>query len=163
MSAHSVLRILAAAVVLAAARHYFHRVPSLPARLRAGTVRLRRAESFQAIAPLFAWSRLAVFLTAYLAVITIGYPEAIQFRVSHNEAANLPARWDAGWYLGIAQSGYYYDRRINGQQNVAFFPALPLAMRAAVPPECSPVVPSTIRSCASRHPPTWRGPASSSA
>lgn len=37
-------------------------------------------------------------------------------------------QYDAGWYIGIAESGYFY---IPGQQSsVAFFPAFPLAVRA---------------------------------
>jgi hypothetical protein len=131
MSAHSALELLGAFLVLAGGRHYLRPVPSLPVRVHTGIARLLRSEWFRATAPTFVWSRLAVFLTAYLAVITIGYPTEIRFRVSTNEAANLPARWDAGWYLGIAQSGYRYDPRTRGQQNVAFFPAFPLATRAA--------------------------------
>jgi len=37
-------------------------------------------------------------------------------------------QYDAGWYIGIAENGYFY---IPGQQSsVAFFPAFPLAVRA---------------------------------
>ena len=39
-------------------------------------------------------------------------------------------RWDAGWYIGIAESGYSYWGNLSRQSNVAFFPAYPLAMRA---------------------------------
>lgn len=40
------------------------------------------------------------------------------------------ARWDSDWYLAIAVDGYHY---IPGQQSpVAFFPAYPLLVRAAV-------------------------------
>ena len=53
-------------------------------------------------------------------------------RVSSYEWVNLPIRWDAGWYLGIAVNGYNYDpnARPTTQQNIAFFPAYPMAMRA---------------------------------
>jgi hypothetical protein len=37
------------------------------------------------------------------------------------------ARWDAGWYYGIAAQGYEY--RGEGRNNLAFFPAYPLLMR----------------------------------
>ncbi len=129
ISAHSSLRLLVIAAVLVAARHYLRRSPSLPARLSGAVSRFRRAESVRAIALAFLWNRAAVLLTAYLAVVTVGYPTEIRFRVSHNEFANLPARWDAGWYLGIAQQGYRYNSRSRGQQNVAFFPAFPVVMR----------------------------------
>jgi hypothetical protein len=63
----------------------------------------------------------------------VGYePQPGRFRLSHNELWNLPARFDAGWYLGIARRGYRYDPALRErQQNIAFFPAFPLAMRVA--------------------------------
>jgi hypothetical protein len=39
------------------------------------------------------------------------------------------ARWDSGWYVGIARDGYKFVA--GGRSNLAFFPAYPLAMRAA--------------------------------
>jgi hypothetical protein len=47
-----------------------------------------------------------------------------------NALSTLPPRWDAGWYLGIASEGYRWHDRTDIQQNVVFFPAFPLAMRA---------------------------------
>jgi hypothetical protein len=38
------------------------------------------------------------------------------------------ARWDAGWYLSIAERGYWFDP--DGPSNVAFFPLLPLLIKA---------------------------------
>ena len=44
---------------------------------------------------------------------------------------NLPLRFDARWYLQISMSGYHYDPMlpVSRQQNIVFFPALPLLMR----------------------------------
>ena len=126
LTVHSAFRLLLLAALLSAIRHYFRRTPSLLSRVRDGLRRLWRSESFRAIAPSFAWSRAAVFMVAYLSVITIGYPTKILFRVSDNEMVNLPARWDAGWYLGIAREGYRYDPLSRHQQNVAFFPMYPM-------------------------------------
>ncbi len=39
-------------------------------------------------------------------------------------------RWDALWYLSVAEIGYRADPKLPIQQNVAFFPAFPLAVRA---------------------------------
>ena len=79
-------------------------------------------------------SRLMVLAVGYLGVALIGYPDKLDppNRVSSYEWVNLPIRWDAGWYLGIALNGYDYDpnARPTAQQNVAFFPAYPMAMRA---------------------------------
>ena len=36
-------------------------------------------------------------------------------------------RFDSGWYLGIARSGYSYA--VGGRSNIAFFPVYPLLMR----------------------------------
>jgi hypothetical protein len=38
------------------------------------------------------------------------------------------ARWDSGWYVGIARDGYKFVE--DGRSNLAFFPAYPLSMRA---------------------------------
>lgn len=39
------------------------------------------------------------------------------------------ARWDSGWYVGIARDGYRWVE--GGRSNLAFFPAYPMAMRYA--------------------------------
>jgi hypothetical protein len=38
-------------------------------------------------------------------------------------------RWDAGWYLNIAEYGYTYDGDPTHEQNVVFFPLYPLTCR----------------------------------
>jgi hypothetical protein len=43
------------------------------------------------------------------------------------------ARWDSGWYIGIAESGYMLPPKAFGQEtNHAFFPLYPLLMRAVM-------------------------------
>jgi hypothetical protein len=77
-----------------------------------------------------AWcSRIAVLVTAYFAVLTIGLSKDVGFKVSADPVMNLPARYDAGWYVGIALGGYYFQGRFDRQQNIVFFPAYPFAMR----------------------------------
>lgn len=74
--------------------------------------------------------RLVVLYATYVGVVVIGYPEgAPPFRMSSNEFRNLFGRWDAGWYIGIAESGYNYWGNLTRQSNIAFFPAYPFAMR----------------------------------
>jgi len=78
-------------------------------------------------------SRLAVLLVGVLAVTTAG-PSASRFpfRVSTNAIENLPARFDAGWYLSIARQGYDWNDTLRGHRNAfAFLPAFPAAMRVA--------------------------------
>ena len=78
-------------------------------------------------------TRVAVLLAGLAAAVSIGYEmRPDRFRLSHNELWALPGRFDAGWYLGIARRGYHWNPAADGhQQNVAFFPAFPIAMRAA--------------------------------
>jgi hypothetical protein len=49
-----------------------------------------------------------------------------------SELRNLPSRFDARWYLQIATDGYKYDPQApsTSQQNIVFFPAYPMAIRA---------------------------------
>ena len=77
-------------------------------------------------------TRPAIFFVGYLAIFMFGYAGgAAPFRMSPNEVVNLPVRWDAGWYLDIVINGYSFkpnEPRL--QQNIVFFPAYPMAMRA---------------------------------
>ena len=127
ISAPARLLFLFAAIV--AIRHAAH--PETPLHRR---LLLRRAsgaeESPSRIARGALLSRLAVLVVGFLAVITIGLNEKVGFTLSPDPAFNLVARFDAGWYSGIAMGGYYFEGRWDRQQNVAFFPAFPMLMRA---------------------------------
>lgn len=131
LTAHSAARLLVLAAIVAAARHWLHPRPSILTRVLEAGRRTLAGETARTVLPPFLWSRLGVLAAAYLAVVAFGFPSVVEFRISRNEFANLPARWDAGWYLGLAQDGYRYDPAIPGQQNPAFFPAFPLATRLA--------------------------------
>jgi hypothetical protein len=126
-------RMLLWAVVLGVFRHLvFPRHPiysDLPARLRALS---RTAEVRTAFSALVA-TRPAILFVGYMAIFMIGFPnKQPPWRVTENEFGNLPARWDVGWYLGIAVDGYSFSPQVKatgGQQNIVFFPALPMLMR----------------------------------
>jgi hypothetical protein len=123
-------RVLLAALLLTSLRHWFVRRPALPERLVEAARHAHGSEAVRAVWPVAIGSRAAVAVVGLLAVFLVGYPQgAPPFRVSKNELINLPARWDAGWYLTIAQVGYRWDRRSRGQQNIAFFPAYPMLIR----------------------------------
>jgi hypothetical protein len=78
----------------------------------------------------FAATRPLVFAVGLLAVVTFGFPATRgELRVSNDPLINLPARFDAGWYGGIAVDGYSWQRTFGPQQEIAFFPALPLLSR----------------------------------
>lgn len=133
VSVTSPARLLAAALVVAGVRHWLHPRPSLLSRALSATTRLTSSVHWRAVWPAFAVTRATVLVVGLLAVLTIGYPTPEPpFRVSTNEAINLPARWDAGWYIGIASTGYQWHRSsATRQQNIAFFPAFPLLTRVA--------------------------------
>ncbi len=83
--------------------------------------------------PLVAATRIGVLLVGLMAVYAIGYPNGRPpIRVAEGEVGNLPARFDAGWYLSIATTGYeYLPNRFDRQQNLVFFPAFPALMHMA--------------------------------
>jgi Mannosyltransferase (PIG-V) len=93
-----------------------------------------RAAASLAFAPWLA-TRLGVLVAGYAAARVIGYDpppvERAVWRESSNLLLNLPARWDAFWYLDIARHGYQWDPRVAYQQNVVFFPAYPSLIAAA--------------------------------
>ena len=47
-----------------------------------------------------------ILFVGYLAVFMFGYREGgAPWKIAANEFVNLQARWDAGWYLGVAIDG----------------------------------------------------------
>jgi len=121
--------LLGAAV--AAVRHALIPRPTLAARISGWMTGLTSLESWRAAWPPFLISRAGVLVVGVLALLTIGIrPDAPPLRVADNDLVNLPLRWDAGWYLSVARIGYMWTPRdVGRQQNVAFFPAFPMAMR----------------------------------
>jgi len=128
---HGSARVLFLAVALAAVRHAAHPGDPLHRRLL-HAFRSGSGDSPGGIARAAAASRLAVLIAGYFAVVTVGPdPAMVGFRLSSDTMVDLPSRFDAGWYGGIALDGYSFQGRFDRQQNVAFFPAFPLLMRAA--------------------------------
>jgi hypothetical protein len=123
-------QILFAAIGVIAARHAACPRPWFGASLGRWRRRLDQrpyaASAFRA----FVCTRPLVFLIGYLAVVSIGFPpRPVGFSLSPDPLANLPSRFDAGWYGGIARNGYQWDNRFDRQRNIAFFPAMPMLMR----------------------------------
>ena len=115
-----------------AIRHWFVRQHPLPARIWRAMVALWRSKDLRAVLPVHLATRGGVLAVGFLAILLIGIPQdaTARWRLYRNEFLNLPARWDAGWYLSIANEGYTWDRSLaESQQNIAFFPALPLIVR----------------------------------
>lgn len=120
------------ALALMAFRHWRAPRPHLVQRIWEALGAARR-RPYADIVRIWAVSRFGVVIAGAVAVLIIGRPPTMEYRVSNDLLADLPGRWDAGWYAAIAQEGYR-DRARAGeraQQAVAFFPAYPMLLRAA--------------------------------
>ena len=129
----SPFRLLLFAAAIVVARHVLVQQPSMFRSLREAIVGWARSAPLRTAGLVAAGTRPVMFAVGYLTVIMLGYaPGAQPFHDFENELLNLPLRWDAGWYLGIATTGYsYIDSAGPGaQQNIVFFPAYPLIVRA---------------------------------
>jgi hypothetical protein len=132
VSMTSWLRPLAIAIVLAAVRHWRFPRPHLPARLAMELARAWRSPGVREALPIVLSTRAAVLLAGFLAIALFGYRPNVEvpWRIYEHEFWNLPARWDTGWYLGVASDGYAWNPgRPTQQQNIAFFPLYPMLMR----------------------------------
>jgi hypothetical protein len=126
VSVTSPARLALLALMVASIRHVMYRRPSLPEWL--WSVRPHRPQTLSTTARVWAASRISVIVVGYFAVVTIGFPHDPPYKLWDGVFMNLPARWDAGWYLDIAANGYRWGGVGSTQANVAFFPAFPLAM-----------------------------------
>ncbi|MEP7116468.1 MAG: mannosyltransferase family protein [Acidobacteriota bacterium] len=130
VSVTSWYRTAALALGLLALRHWWQPSPSMATRLWDGWRRWRASPVTRATWPIVVATRIGVLVVGLMAIYAVGYPEGrAPIRVADGEVANLPARFDAGWYLTIATHGYeYLPGRLDRQQNLVFFPAFPLLM-----------------------------------
>jgi hypothetical protein len=80
------------------------------------------------IGVVFALSRLVIL--AAIAVSPWAITPAMSQRWNLDDPLLRPLfRWDAGWYLNIAQHGYSYNGSPARQQNIVFLPLYPLTCR----------------------------------
>src|SRR5262245_59941519 len=73
--------------------------------------------------------RLAVFAAGLIAIAAIGHAPNMG-PPPPGELAYLPARWDASWYIGVANGGYRWEGPGHHNSRLAFFPAFPMTLRA---------------------------------
>lgn len=129
LSFRSPLLFLYVAAAIQIVRHLLAPSPNAWLRLTGWYARvMARPGMADAVRP-FVSTRLAVFLAGFFAVLTFGLSAAPGFTLSRDPLANMPARFDAGWYGDIALDGYHWDYQFQRQRNIAFFPALPMLMR----------------------------------
>ncbi|MEO8075922.1 MAG: mannosyltransferase family protein [Acidobacteriota bacterium] len=117
------------AVSILIVRHVLWPRPSAWTRVKAAYAAVLAREDMAAALRAFIATRPAVFLVGFFAVVTIGLSSKAGFVLSPSPLANLPARFDAGWYGDIARGGYGWDHTFERQRNIAFFPAMPMLMR----------------------------------
>ncbi len=120
------------AVAITTVRHILTRQQPLYTHVIQQAQRWARSVALRTATVVFFGSRPAILCAGLLAVLMFGYPpNAPPWRDSDNELFNLPLRWDAGWYLQIAENGYDYipEAGAGAQQNIVFFPAYPVVTR----------------------------------
>lgn len=123
-------QLLFAAAAVLAIRHAARPRPGIAATLARWRDALAARPNAAAAVRAFACTRPMVLLVGYFAVVTIGFPpKPVGFTLSTDPLANLPVRFDSGWYGDIARHGYRWDRQYQRQRNIAFFPAMPMLMR----------------------------------
>ncbi|HUU33924.1 MAG TPA: mannosyltransferase family protein, partial [Vicinamibacterales bacterium] len=130
LTSWSRLALVAAGVL--ALRHWWQPAPSIVTRAAQGVRGWRGDPVTRGTWPVVVTTRVGVLVVGLMAVYAIGYPnDGPPFRVAEGELGNLPARFDAGWYLSIATRGYEYSPNLRRQQNLVFFPAFPTLMHLA--------------------------------
>jgi len=125
-------QLLIAAVAIATIRHAVLPRPSLLDSVEDWRVWLARRPALSDALLAFIATRPVVLLIGLLAVAAVGLPPgADEPEVGRMTVPGLASRFDANWYAGIAADGYDWQGRFDRQQNLAFFPAFPLLIRAA--------------------------------
>jgi hypothetical protein len=121
-----------AMLLLVAIRYALVRHDPLPLRAWRGVHGWWLSADTRTVLPIHLATRFGVLAIGFLSVVLIGFPnqQPPPFQIYGNAWLDLPARWDAGWYLTIASEGYRFDAAApDTQQNIAFFPAFPLTVR----------------------------------
>jgi len=129
ISLRSPMVFLYGAASVAIVRHLLWPRPTILTRARHVYASIFARADLAAAIRAFAATRPAVLLVGFFAVITFGLSDKAGFTPSTDPLANLPARFDAGWYAGVALDGYTWDHTFQRQRNIAFFPAMPMLMR----------------------------------
>jgi hypothetical protein len=118
-----------AALAVMAIRHAAAPTPSILSRRRGARLWIAARPAVRDAALAFVLTRPTVLLVGLLAVSAIGVTPSSSESIGRDPLATLPARFDSGWYAGIAADGYEWQHRFDRQQNLAFFPAYPVLMR----------------------------------
>lgn len=119
-----------AAVLLAAVRHALNASPPIWVTIPGWFPGIARRSDLADALIAFGLTRPAVLAVGFMAVVTLGALPSSEVPANPRHALrDLPARFDANWYAGIALDGYHWQHSFERQQNIAFFPAYPMLMR----------------------------------
>ena len=131
ISLTSGLRPIAVGLVILSLRHWRQARPTVVLRSRRALASWYASATTRAVLPPFISTRGSVFLVGFIGIALLGYaPNTPPYRIYENDFLNMPARWDTGWYMGIAERGYEWQPdNPSGMQNIAFFPAFPILVR----------------------------------
>jgi len=88
----------------------------------------------------FLLTRGVLFLVAACAIrlLPVGLQSGTERYLPRNQSIGTWLRWDAWWYVAVAEGGYWFDPA--GQSSVAFFPLFPLLIKALTTLTGNPVV-----------------------
>ena len=116
--------------LLLGVRHWVWRVVPWHRRIAAWMSALWHWTPVRAASGPFLVSRIMVLVVGYIAIHTFGFDPPRPWRALPNDVLDLFARFDAGWYFGIASRSYEPHFNPDRMNAIAFFPGLPLFMRA---------------------------------
>jgi hypothetical protein len=125
-------RLLIASALLAILRHVFAPRPPIFRDLPKRVARSWTTPAARIAGLAFIGTRPAILFVGYFAVITLGYSNNGRppLRFVENEFLNLQGKWDTAWYMSVVVDGYRFRTPDpTEQQNIVFFPALPVAIR----------------------------------
>src|SRR4051812_27620702 len=108
VSLRSALPFVYAALSILIVRHLLRPRPSAFDHLALARPWFRRHPDLAVASRAFLATRPTVLIIGFFAVVTFGMGPA-GFTPSRDPLANLPARFDAGWYAGVALDGYSWD------------------------------------------------------
>ena len=122
--------LLFGAAALVIVRHAARPSPNIIATWRSWCSALSARPALADALLAFSLTRPFVLLIGFLAVATFGLVAGAPASSPRTILRELPSRFDANWYAGIAAEGYEWQGRFDRQQNFAFFPAFPMTMKA---------------------------------
>ena len=103
--------------------------PEVVSRSRVWSLSPRDRRALTRVVAAFLLTRFILYVTGSVAIRMLP-PDSgprVEALLGKNLSLATWVRWDAWWYLSVAERGYWFDP--HGPSNVAFFPLLPLLIK----------------------------------